>query len=424
MSLYGVARKLNAQRKKYLKARAGTILSPVRRIEFVYPPAERCVAMTFDDGPCAAVPAGKSRGLTEGLLDVLDEFGAKGTFDVIGSTAGNYPDTEGEAGKFTWSGVSYDHYPRFGEDAFAGAVNQPELVERILAEGHELTNHSYSHRLFGPMRAVYGSRRFMGSLDEVTADLGRLHELIRAKYGYSMRLGRPPHYIDRIPGGGTAYDAYRALGYNYMAASFDGAGWLPLESCDKEVEAMVAPLRAALERDPDSLRGKIIFQKDGCNMAMRMPVADALGKQLELLKAAGYRVVTVSELLALSPFEDVDPASEEFPYIRALLDAGHTAGYRNNRFYGERPVTADEFCVMAAKPETLRFPRPADFRALAAAARASGAPRPEGEASGNALLGLAMKAGVPVTEKNFRDKKRVERRFAAELLAGLAAAGR
>ena len=84
-----------------------------------------------------------------------------------------------------------------------------------------------------------------------------------------------------------------------MAASFDGAGWLPSTDPDPEaalqaeIRAMVEPMRKALEKDPDFFCGQIIFQKDGYNMAKRTPVAFALGQQLALLQEYGYQVVPV-----------------------------------------------------------------------------------------------------------------------------------
>jgi len=108
----------------------------------------------------------------------------------------------------------------------------------------------------------------------VVKDLQALHELVKGVTGFEMKLGRPPHYIDRTADGRDAYDAYRVLGYEYLGASFDGGGWRA--SCGdyrKDVEAMVAPLKAALKHDPDSLNGQIIFEKDGYNMSAESPVA-------------------------------------------------------------------------------------------------------------------------------------------------------
>lgn len=72
------------------------------------------------------------------------------------------------------------------------------------------------------------------------------------------------------------------------------------------------PWSCARAENPDCLCGQIIFQKDGYNMARRSPVADALPKQLALLKEYGYRVVTVSELLTMCPFADLSPESPVF----------------------------------------------------------------------------------------------------------------
>jgi peptidoglycan/xylan/chitin deacetylase (PgdA/CDA1 family) len=419
MVLYDLARKVNSRIKLYKRAQAGKVLSPVRRIERVCPPESgRFVAMTFDDGPCAYSFSGSSTGLTRSLLDSLKAAGARASFDVIGTTAENYPDEEGRPGDFTWSGVHYDHYPKFGSDQLAGALNQPELVRAILDEGHELTNHSCTHRLFGPMRAVYGTRHHFETLDQVTDDLARLHNYIKDNFGYEMKLSRPPHYIDAIPGGGSSYDAYRALGYNYMAASFDGDGWKPQETAERELDNMLRPLRQTLERDPDALNGQIIFQKDGCNMALRSPVEEALPQQLKLLADYGYQVIPVSELLELSPFEDLPEHSPAMPFVKKLLAAGHTVGYKNNTFHGERPITKAEFYLMAAEPQHLRQRRPMNFGALAAEAEQS-LDFAIADTTGNTLLDLAMKKGISVDEAGFKDKKQVRRDAAVELLAGL-----
>lgn len=62
-----------------------------------------CLYLTFDDGP--------TPGVTEFVLDELARVGAKGTFFLIGKHA--------EA--------------------------HPELVQRMLEEGHAIGNHTYSH---------------------------------------------------------------------------------------------------------------------------------------------------------------------------------------------------------------------------------------------------------------------------------------
>ena len=144
------------------------------------------------------------------------------------------------------------------------------------------------------------------------------------------------------------------MGYLYMAASFDGAGWLPLhhgsaqESLQAEAEAMVAPMRHLLAQDPDALAGQIIFQKDGYNMARRTPVAFGLARQLKLLKDYGYRVVTVQQLLdEYSPFADV---GQDEPLFAKLAQLQKTRGivYSDNRLRLDAPMTWGELAMLLA----------------------------------------------------------------------------
>ena len=354
MTLYEYARKLSKVVKEKKKEEAGRFLSPVRRLERFAPvPGERVVAMTFDDGPMNLPPepvnekyAARSS-LTELLIEIMKAYGATGTFDVIGSTRENYPDRLGPVHSSKWGGIRYDHYPRFGEDGNAGAENQPALIGRLLENGHGLANHGYRHVLFGPNRMVYGSRSHFKTLGEVTGDLTRLHELVESRYGLVITLSRPPHYIDRIPDGYTAYDAYAALGYDYLAASFDGGGWLATAGDYKnDVAKMVAPLEKALKENPDALNGQIIFQKDGYNMSLMTPVAHALEEQLRLLRDVGYRVVPVDGLKRLVPFEDIDAGADYIDKLRELDGKGCVLGYKNNTFKPDKALTRGEMLTM------------------------------------------------------------------------------
>ena len=418
--LYNFARDLNHKRKKILWEQRGKQLSSVRRIERVHPVAgRRLVAMTFDDGPCAKDFMDNGKGLTASILDILARYGAKGTFNIIGTTAGNYPDQAGGQGTVNFGGIRYDHYPCFGEDSLAGAVNQPELVQRILVEGHEITNHSYSHRLFGPKKVLYGSRQPLQSMDEVLEDLEKLHRYVEKNYNYVMKLSRPPHYVDRVTGGGDAYDACRLMGYQYLAASFDGGGWQPCQSYDEEVRRMLEPMQRLLAENPDALNGQIIFQKDGCSMSLRTPVIDALPRQLELLQRYGYEVVSVSELLKASPFLDLAPESPSMDAIRELLESGHIVGYQNNTFHPERPLTRKELLLMLASPEQIQKDRIYSESKLV---RRVAQIIPVKSVSGNELLALASAWDVELDQQLFRDRPNVSREAAMPLIAGMARA--
>lgn len=345
----GLAKKVKHRFQDQIKARTPVYLSPVRRIEQVATEEKIC-AMTFDDGPCR-LPASPDefdgKPLTLVLAETLEQFGAKGTFDVVGDTSKNYPDKAGKHGSASWGGVSYDHYPDFQKDADGGVAHCPELVDRLLSGGHEITSHTWSHVLFGWKPLVYGRRKHLTGLDPVVEDLKVMHRIMQEKWDYTIALSRPPHYVDSIKGGFSSYDAYALMGYQYMAASFDGAGWLPLATYEAEVEATWKPLERKLKENPDFFQGQIIFQKDGYNMARRSPIAHGLAKQLELLMEQGYQVVTVSELMKRSPFRDVLPNTPEGKGAKFLLEQGWCPAFRDNTLRLTQTLTRGELAMMA-----------------------------------------------------------------------------
>ena len=98
------------------------------------------VYLTFDDGP--------EPDRTEEILDNLDSRGAKAVFFLIGSRAG-----DNEA-----------------------------LVRRMLAEGHRVGIHSWSHSWNFPLMSV----------SEMTDDLSRSRRILEDIAGEPVRLFRPP----------------------------------------------------------------------------------------------------------------------------------------------------------------------------------------------------------------------------------------
>ena len=73
--------------------------------------------MTFDDGPMglpAAPDRFDGRALTDVLLDTLAQYGARGSFAVIGDTSANYPEAAGKLGAVVPAG-------RFGSSGGARA---------------------------------------------------------------------------------------------------------------------------------------------------------------------------------------------------------------------------------------------------------------------------------------------------------------
>lgn len=338
-----------AKKLKKLLRPAPPFISFSRRINYVKTNKRIC-AMTFDDGPML-LPASPDefggKPLTEILLDALDKYDAKGTFDIIGTTKDNYPDKTGALGSPAWGGVKFDHYPDFAHDEMGGALVSDKYIQRMLDNGHTLSNHGYRHIIFGKKPFVYGARQYLDGIDEVISDTKALNDYILEKYGYRITLGRPPHYVDRIKNGFSSYDAYSFLGMQYLGASFDGRGWLPESTFQEEIQAMITPIQKSLEQNPDSFCGKIIFQKDGYNMAKRTPVAFALEKQLELLYKYGYTVVGVDALMAHSRFSDIDNQYPDYEKLCKLSDTLPVV-FSDNCVYPYKTMTKGELALIFA----------------------------------------------------------------------------
>jgi len=336
-------------------------LCPVRRIErLAAPEPDRVVSLVFEDGPAAAPPRPGSSGtrwrgngpdgrrkspsdagITDIILDILAAYGASATFAVIGSTASNYPDEPGPAGSGQSGGLAYDHYPEYERDALGGVVSQGETVRRLLADGHELCNHSYRHIPFGPQPG--GQRRRVHHLDADSAldDLLALHNYVRESFGVEMRLGRPPHLVD-----GPAFDLYRTLGYNYVGMGCDGGGRQASSgSYDNDVERMVLGLQRTLEKDARALSGWIISYKDGYDLSGQSPVVTTLPRVMQLFRNYGYRAVTVSALLARAPFADLGAGHPAFAAVTDLLRRGFWVACRDNEVRPDAPVERGDLAV-------------------------------------------------------------------------------
>lgn len=127
------------------------------------------VALTFDDGP--------RPGSTDHLLDVLGELEVPATFFCVGKNAHAHP----------------------------------ELVERMLAEGHTVGSHSYSHPHPRDASLAVLAREYRRGRDAV------------AQLGGSAQLFRPPHgHLSA-----TAAVVIRTLGLRPWLWSVDPEDWRP-----------------------------------------------------------------------------------------------------------------------------------------------------------------------------------------------------
>ena len=155
----------------------------------------RAVALTFDDGP------GDD---TESVLDALAARSIKATFFMVG---------------------------RFVEQ-------RPAIARRIVSDGHEIGNHSYSHPIY-----LYRSPR------ETYQQLARTQAIIEDVTGVTPALSRPPCGV-RTP---AYFKACRELGLRtvqWTVAGFDWRPW-PSERIASTVLAGCQPGAIVLLHDGD-----------------------------------------------------------------------------------------------------------------------------------------------------------------------------
>ena len=184
------------------------------------------IAMTYDDGPH---PTNTPR-----LLDILRQRNIKATFYVIGKNVDMYP----------------------------------HLTRRIVAEGHEIGNHTYTHRNLKTL-----------SDSQVVSEMTKARSSIVKATGVSPRTMRPPY--------GALYQRQREMimtkfGYPTIMWAVDPRDW-------QRPGVSVVKNRILTQTSG----GSIVLAHD-----LHAPTVDAMPGTLDGLLAKGYRFVTVSQLLA------------------------------------------------------------------------------------------------------------------------------
>lgn len=184
------------------------------------------LALTFDDGPH---PQNTPR-----LLDILKEKNIKATFFVIGRSVDLYP----------------------------------QIAARIIAEGHEIGNHTYTHGNLSKM-----------SQAKVVNELNRGRDAIKRATGVLPRIMRPPYGALLTSQRKWVYDNY---GYPAIFWSVD-----PLDWKDRKPAVVTSRLLKGASN------GGILLAHD-----LHKTTVDAMPETIDRLLTKGYRFVTVSELIS------------------------------------------------------------------------------------------------------------------------------
>jgi cellulose synthase/poly-beta-1,6-N-acetylglucosamine synthase-like glycosyltransferase/peptidoglycan/xylan/chitin deacetylase (PgdA/CDA1 family)/spore germination protein YaaH len=206
---------------------------------------DKKVALSFDDGPDPE--------WTPKILDILKKYNVKGTFFMIGEVAEDYVG----------------------------------VMERVFREGHEIGNHTWSH----PDISEISNR-------QVDLELNLTERLFGSKLGVQPLYFRPPYSIDQAPDTNdqaAPVDKIQGLGYVIVGNKIDTNDWdeHPRKS-PQEITDSVFEQIEDMKTKPWN-RGSVILLHDGGGD--RSATIAALPVLIEALKAKGYEIVPVSELV-------------------------------------------------------------------------------------------------------------------------------
>lgn len=189
---------------------------------------QKVISLTFDDGPWP--------GTTAQILDILKENNIKATFFVVGQNVKRYPD----------------------------------LVKRIIAEGHAIGNHTWHHwyHYMNPQAAAY-------EIDHTT-------DLIYQTTGVKTNLFRPP--------GGMMHNGVVAYARNSKYAIVMWSS----DSVDYSLPAVPKLISNVFRL---ARPGGIVLMHDGGGN--RTKTVQALPEIISGFRNQGYSFVTVPELLEM-----------------------------------------------------------------------------------------------------------------------------
>ena len=204
-------------------------------------PEEKMVAFTFDDGP--------RTGITNEVLDICEENGVRATFFIKGDNI---------------------------------ASHEEELM-RMLSLGCEIGNHTWGHTNIEEIPA-----------SEIREAIGSVNEAIESRFGYTIRLFRPP-YIKYGDKGSETRNTLVALMEEWNMAIINHTRSTHDTYASYTAEKIYN--RGVMETDElgKKLDGSIILCHD-----KQQKTVDAFRKIVPELLSRGYQFVTVSELLHYS----------------------------------------------------------------------------------------------------------------------------
>jgi peptidoglycan-N-acetylglucosamine deacetylase len=208
------------------------------------------LALTFDDGP--------DPDWTPAILKILKDKHVPAAFFMIGSNM--------EA--------------------------HPGLVQQVLADGHEVGNHTYTHPNLAETPGA-----------ATRLELNATQRLFQALTGRSLRLFRSPYRSDSHPSDADEIEPIKqaqALGYIEVTSNLDTLDWEPLS-----VPQMMGNVYRALDNPNRDLRGNVVLMHDSGGDRSKTLVL--LPQLIDSLRAKGYQFVPLSGLVGKTRDEVMPP---------------------------------------------------------------------------------------------------------------------
>jgi len=213
------------------------------------------VALSFDDGPDPT--------WTPKILDILKQKNVHATFMMIGEQA----------------------------------QDNVSLMKRVMAEGHEIGNHTWTH----PDISEISPR-------QVDLELNLTERLFGSKLGVKPLFFRPPYSIDQEPDtNDQAAPAYQIqkMGYTIIGNKIDTGDWD--ERQRKSPQGITDDVLGQLQmmKTKPQFRGSIILLHDGGgNRSVTIATLPVL---IDGLRAHGYAIEQVSDLMGKTRAEVMPP---------------------------------------------------------------------------------------------------------------------
>jgi cellulose synthase/poly-beta-1,6-N-acetylglucosamine synthase-like glycosyltransferase/peptidoglycan/xylan/chitin deacetylase (PgdA/CDA1 family)/spore germination protein YaaH len=227
-----------------------SLIEPPRAAKLAALPmsSPRRIALTFDDGP--------DEKYTDAILDVLAAKGVKATFFVLGRNV----------------------------------IRNPNVLRRVYAEGHDIGNHTFSH-----------PDLLQSSDGQIELELNATQRVLEAYLGIRSRLLRAPYASASFLSEADAPRVVKTaagLGYLTATVAIDSFDW---------VGGTAAQIEERVVGGAELGAGQIVLLHDsGGN---RAPTLAAVPVIIDRLRAMGFELVTLHELIGRSRLEMMPPVN-------------------------------------------------------------------------------------------------------------------